>query len=154
MSKLTREQEELIERFGVIQEQSGFAPASARVNALLTVSDKTSLTFDEIRETLQLSKSATSNAINNLLVLGRIGYKTQLGERKRYFYSKLDHWRTMFRKDILGRNDHVRVLEDILKARTKDTKSYNHELQDLVKFMEYFITESISLIDSWEPKEK
>ena len=85
MSKLTREQEELIERFGVIQEQSGFAPASARVNALLTVSDKTSLTFDEIRETLQLSKSATSNAINNLLVLGRIGYKTQLGDRKRYF---------------------------------------------------------------------
>ncbi|MGB7393051.1 MAG: MarR family transcriptional regulator, partial [Pricia sp.] len=87
--KLTKEQQELIEKFGVIQEGMGLNPASARVNALLTISDKLELTFDEIRETLKLSKSATSNAINFLLERENIGYKTKLGDRKRYFFSKL-----------------------------------------------------------------
>ena len=152
MSKLTNTQKELIERFGVIQEQSGLAPASARVNALLTVSDDTSLSFDEIRETLQLSKSATSNAINNLLILGRIGYKTELGDRKRYFFSKLEHWRQQFRRDILGLNDYNRVLEDILSNRNPETKGFNTELKDLIGFMEFFVEESIQLIDSWNHK--
>ena len=144
----------MIEHFGVIQEHMGLAPASARVNALLSVADKTELTFDDIRATLQLSKSSASNAINSLLTLGRIGYKTKLGDRKRYFYSKLDHWQNTFRKDILGLNDYSRCLTDILKQRTTDTEIYNDKLGELVEFINYFITESIQLIDAWETEDK
>ncbi len=95
-SKLTQKQKELIESFGVVQEGMGLSPASARVNALLTVADKVELTFDEIREGVTLSKSATSNAINNLLLSKHIGYKTKPGNRKRYFFSKLGQWQNSF----------------------------------------------------------
>jgi len=152
MIDLSPKQIELIEHFGVVQEKMGLAPATSRVNALLTISDKTELTFDEIREALQLSKSSASNAINNLLSLDRIGYKTKLGDRKRYFYSRLDHWRASFRKDILGLNDYTSSLSKILENRTKDTEVYNDKLEELVNFMDYFIDESIQLIDKWENK--
>ena len=97
--KLTDNQKELVESFGVVQEHMGLSPAAARVNALLTISDVIELSFDEIRETLQLSKSATSNAINSLLTMDRIDYKTKPGDRKRYFYSKLGQWQTSFRNN-------------------------------------------------------
>ena len=148
--KLTKEQQELIEKFGVIQEGMGLNPASARVNALLTISDKLELTFDEIRETLKLSKSATSNAINFLLERENIGYKTKLGDRKRYFFSKLDRWKDKFRKDILGLSVYNEVLTEILATRTKDTKEFNKKLKELSKFMDYFVTETVALIDRWD----
>ena len=43
--KLTEKQKELVEAYGVIQENMGLNPAAARVNALLTVSNKTELTI-------------------------------------------------------------------------------------------------------------
>lgn len=150
MIKLTKQQIESIEEFGVVQEQYGLAPVSARVNALLTVADNTDLSFEEIRETLKLSKSSASNAINNLLSLNRIGYKTKIGDRKRYFHSRLDHWQESFRTDVLRLTDYNAAIEKIVKNRTKFTEEYNTKLWEHVRFMEYFVKESIKIIDAWE----
>lgn len=90
---LTDKQKEHIESLGVILEGIGVSPSSARIDALLIVTNSTELTFDEIREDLDLSKSATSNAINYLLKVKRIGYKTKPGDRKRYFYTRLGQWK-------------------------------------------------------------
>jgi DNA-binding transcriptional regulator GbsR (MarR family) len=152
MIKLTEKQKELIESFGVLQEQMGMAPAAARVNALLTIADDNEISFDEIRETLNLSKSATSNALNVLLSLENVGYKTKSGDRKRYFYSKLDQWKTKFKKDMLGLNNYNTLLKEIHKNRTPKSKEYNDKLNELTDFMEYFITETVEIIDNWEEK--
>ncbi len=148
--KLTDKQEELIEVFGVIQEEMGLSPASARVNALLTVADDIELTFDEIRECLQLSKSATSNAINNLLMLKRIGYKTKPGDRKRYFFSKLGEWKHSFIDSIEGLTAYNDVIKSILKNRTKNTKEFNEQLKDFTNFLTYYQKESIKIIKNWK----
>lgn len=147
---LTDKQKELIESFGVILEQMGFSPAAARVNALLTIADNSALAFDEIKDALSLSKSATSNAINNLLTLDRIGYITKHGDRKRYFYSKLDQWKSLFRKDISSLNHYRDVLSEIIANRSDNNKDFNEQLKELNAFMEYFIRESINLIDNWK----
>lgn len=151
-NKITEKQRDLIENFGVIEEQMGIAPAPARVNALLTISDRPELTFDEIREALQLSKSATSNAINNLLTLERIGYKTRSGDRKRYFYSKLNQWKASFRKNISGLDSYTDMIREIRENRTDDTVEFNNQLEELANFMDYFMKESIAIIDRWEKK--
>lgn len=83
---------ELVERIGVINERFGLQPVAARVNALLLVSEKPRLTFDEIQEELQVSKSSVSNAINLLLSTGQIDYITLPGERKRYFRTNVEKW--------------------------------------------------------------
>tara|TARA_R110002033_G_scaffold171215_1_gene218638 strand:- start:18668 stop:19129 length:462 start_codon:yes stop_codon:yes gene_type:complete len=151
-NKITDKQRELVEKFGVIEEQMGIAPAPARVNALLTIADTPELTFDEIREALQLSKSATSNAINYLLTLDRIGYKTKPGDRKRYFYSKLNQWKASFRKSISGLDGYTNMIREIRENRTNDTVEFNEQLEELANFMDYFMTESIAIIDRWEQR--
>ncbi|APG63980.1 transcriptional regulator [Tenacibaculum todarodis] len=147
---LSEKQKDLIESFGVIQEQMGLTPAAARVNALLTISEELHLSFDQIKEALHLSKSATSNAINMLLTLNRIGYKTKPGDRKRYFYSKLDQWKELFKKDMQGLNHYRDILSEIIKNRSTKNEDFNNQLKDLNEFMEYFIRESIKLIDNWK----
>ncbi|MBK7287750.1 MAG: hypothetical protein IPI95_12000 [Flavobacteriales bacterium] len=57
-TKLTKDQQELIERVGVIFEGSGMAPAPARVSALLIVTPEAELPFDDISRLL--SAGATS----------------------------------------------------------------------------------------------
>ncbi len=150
--KLNEIQIELLERYGVIQEQLGISPASARVNALLTVADQKELTFDEIRETLALSKSATSNAINSLLTINYIGYKTKLGERKRYFFSRMDQWQDSLRKNLDGFKEYNKVMKEILVERTPETPEYNDKLKELTQFIEYYIAEATKIIDTWEKK--
>ncbi|MAO09629.1 MAG: transcriptional regulator [Flavobacteriaceae bacterium] len=147
---LTDKQKELIESFGVVQENMGLSPASARVNALLTISDTVELTFDDIREALGLSKSATSNAVNNLLMLKRIGYKTKPGDRKRYFYSKMGQWQNAFMDSMNGLTGYNELLKDILKNRTKDTKEFNEQLKELTEFIAYYQKESIKIIKNWK----
>tara|TARA_R110002051_G_scaffold280349_1_gene341945 strand:+ start:486 stop:968 length:483 start_codon:yes stop_codon:yes gene_type:complete len=149
-NKLTEKQKELIERFGVVQEGMGLSPAAARVNALLTVADKVELTFDEIREALQLSKSATSNAINNLLISKQIGYKTKPGDRKRYFFSKLGQWQNSFIDSMQGLTSYNEVIKEILDSRDKKTKEFNSQLKDFTEFIEYYQKESIKLIKNWK----
>jgi len=151
-NKLTQKQKELIEKFGVIQEQLGTAPAPARVNALLTVSDTPELTFDEIREALQLSKSATSNAINGLLTLNQVGYITKPGDRKRYFYSKLNEWKSTLKKSMLGLNAYKDIIKEIHENRTEDTQEFNEQLAELAEFVDYYISEGIAIIDRWEKR--
>lgn len=150
--KLTQKQIELVERYGVMQEQFGMSPASARVNALLTVADNRELSFDDIKNTLSLSKSATSNAINNLLNLNYIGYKTKMGERKRYFYSRMDMWQETFRKNLMGFKEYNKIMKEILKERTPETKDYNHKIEELTNFIDYYITNANKIIDDWENK--
>ncbi|EIA08525.1 GbsR/MarR family transcriptional regulator [Flavobacterium frigoris] len=152
MVQLTEKQKELIEKFGVIQEQMGLAPAPSRVNSLLTISDENELTFDDIRETLNLSKSATSNALHVLIALDRIGYKTKSGDRKKYFYSKLDQWKSKFKNDILALNGYIEMMKEIAINRNPETIEYNQKLDELTNFMEYFIEETVKIIDKWGHK--
>ena len=66
--KLTTKQQQLLEKAIVIHERLGYTPAASQILALLLISDKVELTFDQIRTTLNLSKSATSNALNLSLI--------------------------------------------------------------------------------------
>ena len=147
---LTEKQAELLESYGVIQEQFGLSPASARVNALLTVIDKEELTFEEISEILHLSKSATSNAVNNLLTINYIGYRTKLGERKRYFFSRMDQWKDTFRKSLDRFEEYNVVMKQILENRTPKTKVYNEKVEELTRFIDYYSKEATKIIDNWE----
>ena len=151
-NKLSQKQKELIESFGVVQEGMGLSPASARVDALLIVADTPELTFDEIRENLELSKSATSNAINNLLMLKRIGYKTKPGDRKRYFHTKLGQWKNSFKDSINALTSYNEVVLQILNNRTNETPEFNSQLKDFTQFIEYYQKESIKLIENWKNK--
>ncbi len=144
----------LIEELGVLHEQSGMQPAAARIVSLLLVADKTELTFEEIYETLNLSKSATSNAINFLLSTDRIEYITHPGERRRYFRCKLNSLRDGVQKSIIGIGAFNSALKTVLAQRPAGTKEFNKNLEETTNFLDFIQLELPLLVQKWENSRK
>jgi DNA-binding transcriptional regulator GbsR (MarR family) len=134
---LTDKQTKLIEKMGIHFERS-IPPAAARIFALLIVSDKDSYSFDEIREVLNLSKSATSNGLNFLLNMKKIEYFTRSGDRKRYFTwcpkNTLSHFKEGI-EQALGLS--ILFDETLSLKKAKDSSHYRmlEELHDLMNFL-------------------
>lgn len=80
------EKEKLVEEMGVHFERLfNLPPLAARIYILLLLSDRNGLSFDEIRDFTDASKSSVSANINLLLQGERIDFLTKTGDRKRYF---------------------------------------------------------------------
>lgn len=148
--ELTEKKLKLIEELGVLVEQGGIQPAAARILSLLIVSDKTELTFEEIYETLNMSKSAASNAINFLISTDRVEYITQPGERRRYFRCKLKSIKDNVQKSLAGMDAVNIVLKKVLDQRPVGTKEFNTNLEELTQFMDFMKQELPVLIQKWE----
>ncbi|TYC12076.1 MarR family transcriptional regulator [Bizionia gelidisalsuginis] len=86
MKAASIQHKELIEDIGMgIEERAGLSPLASRIYALLTMTSYDGLTFDEIKESIEASKSSISVNIKVLLQLRYIEYYTKPGDRKRYF---------------------------------------------------------------------
>lgn len=152
--KISKAQLELIEKMGVVHERSGMQPAASRILALLLISDRTELTFDEIQQTLGVSKSSASVAINLLLSMNRIEYITKVGDRKRYFRSKIMNWREDMKQNMERMTEINILLKEILSQRPKSTKEFNNTLREITDFMEFFEKEVPTIFKKWEAKNK
>ncbi len=143
---LTEEQQDLIERFGVLHDQLGHSPATGRIVGLLLVAPRQALTFDEIREALGLSKSSTSAGLNLLLQIGSVVYFTRPGERRRYFRKNYSDWE----KSLLERMDTFFELKDLLleahDLKQRDQESPGPEIPRMVNFLEFI---HVSLHDAY-----
>lgn len=148
--KLSDKQIELIQRVSPHFERTGLTPAQARIVVLLLVTDRIELTFDEIRNTLQLSKSATSTALNSLLDTNRISYITKIGDRKRYFRSKMATMSNDFEKTLMGALKIRPIMEEILETRTKDTPDFNDQMQRVIDFIMFLEGELPLLYEKWK----
>jgi DNA-binding transcriptional regulator GbsR (MarR family) len=147
---LSEKQKSMIEKIGISFEKVGMQPAAARVMGLLYVADRTELTFDEITDCLQISKSATSNAINLLLQTEQIEYTTFPGDRKRYFGLKISKWREGFAKKIEDMTSFAFLLRQVLEVRTQETPEFNASLEELINFMDYIHLQLPRLLQEWE----
>jgi len=150
--KLNKDQQELIERVGVAYENHQMAPAPARVAALLLVVPQAELPFEDISRLLNLSKSATSNAINLLLTINRLEYITKPGERRRYFRVKLMTWREDLNRSLTGITAMSAIYKEVLAQRPKGSAEFNRSLADLAGFLEFMAKELPALYKKWEQR--
>lgn len=82
----TSRKKELIEKLGVnLEKLNKMAPVAARIFATLILSKKRGITFEELVEELQASKSSISTHLESLQNLNKVSYITRPGDRKRYF---------------------------------------------------------------------
>lgn len=149
---LTDNKLRLIEELGVLHEQAGMQPAAARILALLLISDKTELTFEEIYETLHISKSAASNALNFLLSTGRVEYMTQPGERRRYFRCKLQSLKDGVQKSLTNLDAFNVILKKVLDQRPVGTREFNSKLEETTQFLDFLKEELPLLYQKWEER--
>lgn len=147
---LSQKQKELIERLGVFNEENGFPPAVSRILSLLLVSPEPALTFDQIRETLNLSKSACSNALNMLMAIGKVEYITKSGDRKRYFKNKITSWQKDIKENYKRIHGVSEILEEVLENRPGHTTEFNQALKDLISFLNFLKARIPALYEEWE----
>lgn len=85
-SELLKIKKQLIEEMGVyFESQDILSPLSSRIFAYLALTGNSGASFDEIVEELEVSKSSVSTNLQLLQTMGRIGYYTKPGDRRRYF---------------------------------------------------------------------
>ena len=142
---LKKEQVELIEELANVNERLGHQPAMSKVLGLLAVSDNPELTFDEIKDTLELSKSAVSQALNQLLMSKKISYKTKIGDRKRYFHLRIADWDTHILEQFEGVSSLIKVYEKVIAIRTTETKEFNENLKKMSDFLTLVHNQVMSL---------
>ncbi len=148
---LSQKQKELVEKIGIYFEE-GMQPAPARILALLIVADQDSFSFNDIKEILNLSKSATSNGINFLLNLKKIEYYTKSGDRKRYFRWDPDNIINHFREGI-SKILALSILFDETYQLKKDQSSYNaQKISEISDLMNFLHLEMPGVIEKWESK--
>jgi DNA-binding transcriptional regulator GbsR (MarR family) len=147
--ELTQSQKELIERFGVFVERSGLTPVQARIIGLLMVCDTAELTFEEIYNTLKVSKSAVSNAVNSLLQIERIQYHTKPGDRKRYFSTRIGTTEADFEKNFNKLLEAKILFREILSVRPETTREFNNNLQRAILFMDFLENELPEVYKKW-----
>lgn len=152
--KINKQQLELIEKFGVFMERNGNSPAESRIIALLLVSDIPELTFEEIYQTLQISKSAASNSINRLLNLDQIDYITKPGDRKRYFRSTMPLWEERFQRSFDRIFKMSELMQEVIDQKPKSDKEMKKNMQDFVHFMTFLQTELPLLYKKWKVKNR
>lgn len=152
--QLTTAQRELIERLGVFYQQSGFPPTESRIMALLIVGDEPELTFDQIRDLLSISKSATSTALNLLLTTEKVVYKTRAGDRKRYFTSNIMCWEDSASSGFNKMLSIAVILKEVLAQRTPNTPDFNKGLENLIGFLQYLGEEMPRLMEGWRNRQQ
>jgi DNA-binding transcriptional regulator GbsR (MarR family) len=151
---LTENKLKMIEELGVLYEQGGMQPAAARILALLMIADKVELSFEEIYETLHMSKSAVSNAINFLINTGRVEYITLPGERKRYFKCRLQSLTEIIQKSLSGTEALNTMFKKVLTDRPAETADFNNRLMEITQFLDFLKSELPVLFQKWEARKK
>lgn len=145
---LEKEKSELIGLFAVHFERFFNLPplASRILGELILDGCKGGITFDEIVERTQSSKSSVSTNLNLLLKLGKITYATLPGDRRKYFKpapfsERLDNYRKMleFEKALLEKMVSCRENSCSCPAEKLDLKNiqaYQQHVLDVEKMLD------------------
>lgn len=151
--ELDREKRLLVEEMGVYFESCDtLSPLSSRIFAYLALSLEEGVSFEELQEALEASKSSISTNLQLLQSMGRIGYLTKPGDRKRYF--KIDDTQIINRLDdkIELWKHEMTLHQKVLLYKRKVLEGAEIDLQNQLKmqYNEHYITFVKSMIENLE----
>ncbi|MCX2680587.1 MarR family transcriptional regulator [Galbibacter sp. EGI 63066] len=142
---MQKQKKEIIEEMGVYFECHGnLSPLSSRIFAYLVLCGEDGATFDKMLEELEMSKSSASTNLQLLQSMGRIGYYTKPGDRKRYFkisiensINRLDEKINSWEKEKQLHQKVYRYRQEMFKMGDKPVEEYNVELSMNKHFVEF-----------------
>jgi len=154
---LSEKDKEIIEKVGVFHEKRGLQPVMGRIIGLLLVAEPAEATFEEIVETLQVSKSAVSTALTLLQAQNSVEYETKPGERKRYFKLATAEWREDIKKkfdDLLKMEGLVEEVLELKKDKKSDFCGFLFEMKDFLAFLRVELPRLVKKFDCERNKSK
>lgn len=126
MKEYSVEKKKAVESIGLhIEKRTQIAPLAARIQALMILSSDKGMSFDEIVDFTQASKSSISSNLNLLLQMKSMEYYTIPGDRKRYFRSSKDYLFLRLEKYLEMVNEEIQVTKQINEFNEK-----HHEVSE------------------------
>ena len=141
-----------VERIGVGFEKLGIPPVGARVVGHLMLAEPPYLSFDELVEATQASKSSVSNAIKSLQTEGLIDYITFSGDRKRYFQLYSSTWLEIMKDRVKGFASLRQIITETVTLRSGQYPEFNHTLTEVTDLYRELEEQMIRVIEAWEKK--
>ncbi|WP_417195329.1 GbsR/MarR family transcriptional regulator [Bizionia sp.] len=160
--EITKDSKQLIEDIGIrMEERLHISPLASRIYALLTLSASDGLTFEEIRETIEASKSSTSVNVNVLTQLGYITFYTKPGDRKRYFkvakYYQLESLE-LYNQSLTREIELVEKINEYKKAQHPEKFALEESVgiitQDYLRKTQSLVQETIQSLSQFRKNEK
>ncbi len=138
-----------------MEEKRGFKPSVSLVAGLILVTGNKGLCFEDIQDTLKMSKGAVSLALNLLMGLGKLEDFKKFNERKRYFripanLSLKDHIETAKEMFIEFRELMSQLLDDEQIVFEEEFEKMMREDLEFVSFVSQKVTDAV---EEWK-KEK
>lgn len=129
-------------------ETMGLTPMASRIFIYMMYVGDSEVTFDELVNYFQVSKSAISNGIKLLQSADMLSHKTYGGKRKRYFYSNTEMLFNL--KGMTQRLKHfINIFEDVQKAHSANG-SYSKELDNYILFYKMMLAELPIIMQRWQ----
>ncbi len=152
---LDTERDRFIEDNGLLFERLGVTRMSGRILGYLMVTDKEKVSFSEMTEALQASKSSISTNLKMLLQIGFVKPLTIPGERKTYYMLSPEmDWKAYFseRLEMIGIMNNMFKKGLTLRSSTKDNAA--QWLREASEFYDFIIEEFPAMLKRWEEKSK
>lgn len=143
--------EYFIEDFGLLFEKMGLTRMAGRVYGLLLLAQNERLSFQDIVDKLQASKSSISVTLKTLEQIGFIRSVSVPGDRKTYFsmlvpmnwMSLIDQKRLIFRMMIIH-------YKNALKFRNDSNDRTSKWLSETISFYEWLDKRMDGMMGEWE----
>ncbi len=141
-----------VERIGVGFEKAGIPPVGARIIGLLMMAEPPYLSFDDLVEYTQASKSSVSNALKTLQTEGLVDYITFSGDRKRYFQLYSSTWVEIMKDRLTAFTSLRQIIKETLELRSSQYPEFNHTLTEVVDLYRELEEKMMRTIEDWENK--
>lgn len=130
-------QEDIIESFGELLVADKYPPIAGKILGLFYTSNSKYLTFEEIKEGIGVSKSATSKALTFLYTLNEVSYiYDENNSRLRLFYLDIKGSIDRFNSIVDAYTMQTVLLKEILKARNNENEELNNFIKKTIAFNE------------------
>ncbi len=148
--ELLKQKQELVELLGVHFEKfQMIPPLAARILAFLIVDNRNEgVTFEELVNEIQASKSSISTNVNLLLKRENIYYCTKTGDRKKYFkVSPLSYRLKYLLENIENEISIVNRLSEFKIAQAKTAQDQT-KIQNGITYKEHLVKMKELLLDT------
>ena len=143
-----------IEETGVFFENLGMTRMAGRILGHLMITDKEMVSFDELTQVLQASKSSISTNLKALAQTSFIKPVTRPGDRKTYYMLTPDmDWELYFEKRIQILQAMNQLFKKGLDLRVNKKDQPAQWLIEAIDFYDWLIKEVPALMERWK-KEK
>ena len=140
-----------IEESGMFFENIGMTRIAGRIIGYLMVTDKEMISFDELTQVLQASKSSISTNVRALIQTRFIKAISQPGDRKTYYVLSSDiNWGDYIRKRAYELDRLRGLLQKGLDLRSNKHDKSSRWLEEAVEFYAWLTSELPKILDRWD----